>query len=208
MIDVTLYDVKAALALANFDVDAARQHMRPRASNVRLCGEPRRAGVLTLLYPHNGALNLALIKRTVVESDPHSGQIAFPGGRQEEGEALAQTALREAHEEVGVPPGAVELIGRLAALDTRGVTFTIHPFVGYTPACPVWAPQPAEVARVLEMPVPELLNDAIKDEEWWNLNGSKVAVPFYRWDGETIWGATGMVLSELEWRLRAVLKEG
>jgi 8-oxo-dGTP pyrophosphatase MutT (NUDIX family) len=211
--NITLEHVRAALALTDFDVDAARARMRPILSNPRAYNDTysppedlRFAGVLALLYPGiDDALSVVLMKRTVHEHDRHSGQVSFPGGSQERGEQLAQTALRETFEELGVPPEAVELLGRLRWLQT--FDFRIHPFVGYTAARPDWHPGYDEVARVLEMPLSALLDDAVKALEEWPSEWGAMRVPFYRWDGEPVWGATGMMLSELEWRLRAALRE-
>ncbi len=208
MIEIALDHVRAALALADFDVEAARLPMTPvpRASRrpASMTGKSRLAGVLALLYPSGGALNVALMRRTDHPNDAHSGQVSFPGGQHEGCESLVETALREAAEELGVEPAAVQVLGALANLYTPSA-FEIHPTVGYTPARPVWRPDPAEVARVIELPLPALIDDRTKAAEEWDLGGYKLWVPFYRVDGETVWGATAMMLSEFERRLRTVL---
>jgi 8-oxo-dGTP pyrophosphatase MutT (NUDIX family) len=214
MNNITLEHVRAALALTDFDVDAARARMRPILSNPRAYDDTysspesmRLAGVLALLYPGaDGALSLVLMKRTVHEHDRHSGQVSFPGGGQENGETLEQTALRETYEELGVLPELIEVLGRLSRLFTRVTDYEVYPFVGYTPRRPIWRPGYDEVARVLEMPLSALLDDGVKALEEWPSEWGTMRVPFYRWEGEPVWGATGMMLSELEWRLRAALR--
>ncbi len=213
MVDIRLEHVRHALTLPNFDVEAARRRMRPYAYGRSVYSTPappravRLAGVLILVYPSSpdAVLNLVLMKRAIIEGDRHSGQVCFPGGSHEAHETLVQTALREADEELGIPPDSVEVLGRLHHFYTRSVTFEIHPTVGYTSFRPVWRPQPTEVADVLEMPLQALLDDTLKMEEEWEKDGYKLRVPFYHWHGEPVWGATGMMLSEFEWRLRTVL---
>jgi 8-oxo-dGTP pyrophosphatase MutT (NUDIX family) len=210
MRSITLNDVRAALALDPFDVDAARQRMAPRPRGRRFPRPPggaRPAGVLVLLYPvapQSDQLALVLMRRTDRVNDAHRGQVSFPGGQHEEGETLVETALREANEELGVDPDAVERLGALATLYTPSA-FDIYPTVGYTPARPAWRPQVTEVARVFEMTVAQLVDDATKVVEDWQYNGHALTVPFYRVQGETVWGATAMMLAEFEGRLRAVL---
>ena len=208
MARITLDHVHAALSLSPFDVEAARQRMTPRPRTrgrpLDRPGQARLAAVLVLLFPVSGELGVVLMRRANHPHDAHSGQVSFPGGRREGDESLVETALREAGEEVGVEPGAVQVIGGLAHLYTPS-DFDIHPIVGYTPAHPLWKPDAAEVARVIELPLPTLLDETIKVEEEWDLGGFKLRVPFYRVDGETVWGATAMMLAEFEGRLRAVL---
>jgi 8-oxo-dGTP pyrophosphatase MutT (NUDIX family) len=207
MMRITLNDVRTALALKDFDAGAAWRRMapQPRAMHRPLDwpGKARLAGVLVLLYPHGGALSLVLNRRSD-SLDVHGGQISFPGGRREGNESLVQTALRETEEELGVAPASVEVVGSLTSLYAFS-DFEIHPTVGYTPLRPDWHPNPDEVDRLLELPLAQLLDDAIKAAEEWEWDGGKMWVPFYRVQGETVWGATGIILCELEWRLRAVL---
>lgn len=206
---ITLDHIHAALALPNFDVDAARQRMTPRPRTTRRPpwkpGGARLAGVLALLFPGGeGDLSIVLMRRADQPHDAHSGQVSFPGGQHENSESLVETALREAQEELGVNPRAVQVLGALANLRTPS-DFNIYPTVGYTPARPAWRPDPAEVARVIEFPLAQLIDDEVKMAEEWNLGGYRLWVPYYRVDGENVWGATAMILSELEHRLRAVL---
>jgi 8-oxo-dGTP pyrophosphatase MutT (NUDIX family) len=205
----TLDDVRRALALADFDVEAAWQRMVPRPRAMRrpsgLKGEARRAGVLLLLYPLNGVLTFPLTRRTETVAT-HKGQISLPGGAQEEGETPVQTAFRETCEELSIgPTDQIDVLGALAPLYVSASDFEIHPIVGYLPCRPDFHPDPVEVAEVLEMSLPMLLDDVIKVRERWTIHGLELDVPFYRVAGQAVWGATAILLGELEGRLRAVM---
>ncbi len=207
---LTLAQVKVALALPGFDSESAQRRMapRPRAmqrSNER-AGLPRRAGVLVLLYPTPEGLAFALERRAANPRDVHSGQISLPGGAREGDETPLATALREAREEMGI--GApVEILGRLCALYIPPSDFEVHPFVGYVAPRPRWQPDSTEVVEVIDCPLAWLLDDGRKMVEEWEVSGATLCVPWYNVCGHKVWGATAIILSELEQRLRAVLDE-
>jgi len=158
---------------------------------------PRRGGVLVLLYPHNDALYLPLILRPTYDG-VHSGQVSFPGGREEKIDtSLVATALREAYEEVGIAPEQVTIIGQLSRLYIQPSNFEVYPTVGWTTQRPAFVIDPSEVARLLEVPLVAFQNPANRYHEQWTLRGRQVQVPFFRIEGETVWGATAMILSEL-----------
>ena len=170
--------------------------------------EERRVGaVLVLLYPLGGELHLPLTRRTETV-EYHKGQISMPGGAREPQDAsLADAALRETQEELGVDPERVEILGRLSSLYIPPSNYCIHPRVGYTKARPEFEPDPREVAEVLEMPLSVLLDPSSHEEETWTLRGRQVTVPFYRFGPNKIWGATAMVLREFEGILRDQMAE-
>ncbi len=162
----------------------------------------REAGVLLLLYPHQPLdqpereLYLVLTRRHDYPGD-HGGQISLPGGRREDGEALHVTALREAHEEIGLDPTAVEIMGQLSSLYIPPSNFYIYPFIAYSPARPVFQPDANEVAELIEVSLPSLFNPAIHREEIWHFpNYGERRVPFFDVFGHQVWGATAMILSE------------
>jgi 8-oxo-dGTP pyrophosphatase MutT (NUDIX family) len=129
----------------------------------------------------------------------HSGQVAFPGGSVDSGDASTlATALREAEEELGIAPSAVEALG---CLDDHIVIsgFRMTPWVGRIPAGLVYRPNAAEVARVFDVPLDSLV-DPEKTRfrfETMNRRGFPVDVPFFETAGEVIWGATGRILLQL-----------
>ena len=156
----------------------------------------REAAVLALLFPHDGTPHLLL---TVRRDDlpHHPGQISFPGGRRESGETLVETALREAEEEVGLPPPHVDVLGELSPLYIPPSNFCVHPFVGAATTLPPLSPQDAEVAAVLRVPLSVLLDPSTRQMAPWTLRGRTVDVPFFAVDSYTVWGATAMMLAEL-----------
>ena len=162
---------------------------------------PREAGVLALLYSIEGELHFVLTRRTDRLGN-HSGQISFPGGRRERDDVdLVATALREAREELGIDPAGVEIIGALTQLFVPPSNFVIHPVVGYMAVRPAFSPHPDEVAEVIEAPLAALLDPSIKvtvTRPLVSLNGQVVNAPAYQLAGHEVWGATAMVLSELE----------
>ncbi len=200
--------VERALRLPDFDIRDAQVKMAPRPRTLYRPddkpGRPLQGGVLVLLYPLDGRLAFALTRRTD-QVDNHRGQISLPGGRQESGETLTVTALRETCEELGICLDEGRILGQLAPLYIPPSDFEIHPFVAYAPARPHFQPAPAEVAELLEVPLARLLEPAVHVEEEWTLHGYQVMVPYYHLSEHKVWGATAIVLSEFEHRLRVAL---
>ncbi len=179
----------------------------------------RPAAVLLPLFEASGEVRIVLTKRP--ETLPsHQGEIAFPGGTFEPGvdRRPLDTALREAHEEVGLTPGSVEVAAELDSLGTVASRFMITPFVGLLPAEPVLVPAPGEVERAFTVPLAELADPARFREEWWRPEGDdpvavmlrrdtgtspggEFPVVFFELDDETIWGATARILTAFLTRL-------
>jgi len=155
-----------------------------------------KAGVLVLLYPWRNRLHLVLIRRTAGMGF-HQAQISFPGGRQDQNESLEQTALREAQEELEIPPRSIQILGELTPLYIPPSNYCIYPIVATADKRPDFRPSPHEVAEVIEVPLDHLLDPQNIREEAWTIRRIKVKVPFYFFKGHKIWGATAMVLAEL-----------
>lgn len=159
------------------------------------------AAVLLLLFLQNTKWHLSLIQRTVNLQDRHSGQISFPGGRFEPGDGtLANAALREAHEELGILPKRVRLLGALTQLYIPVSNFVVHPFVGMLQdgKAPDFVPQPGEVASILTPPL-ELFLDKNNRKMTDMTIGEGVTlsdVPYFEVEGRVLWGATAMMLNE------------
>ncbi len=151
------------------------------------------AGVMLFLYPKEGEYCVLLSRRThVVEH--HKGEISFPGGRMDEGdETLLDTALRETHEELGVEPRHVEVLGSLDDVAT-GTGYLISPFVGSIPYPYDFKPSEVEVAEVLDVPLSGLLDERSFRDEVRIANGQLVHYPCYSYNGNLIFGATAKVL--------------
>lgn len=157
----------------------------------------RRAAVLVPLLRREGELNVLLTKRAD-HLRAHGGQVSFPGGRfEEEDEHLFVTALREAHEEVGLPPASVEIIGTLDDYPTI-TKYLVTPVVGIveTPPEQLTADR-GEVAEIFEIPLRHLLRAESFERRIFTREGMRL--PFYqiRFDGRTVWGATAGMLWNL-----------
>ena len=169
----------------------------PRRSELLPGQEARQRGsVLLLLYGRADGLCLPVTRRSE-QVAYHKGQISLPGGAWEPMDSsLAATALREAWEELGVEPEQVRLLGKLTPLYVVASGYCVHPYVACCPAVPVFSPSPVEVAEVIELPVRLLFDPAARAEEYRQLHGEQVLVPFYQVGEHKIWGATAMILSE------------
>jgi 8-oxo-dGTP pyrophosphatase MutT (NUDIX family) len=200
-------EIRRALELPTFDAETAQQKMIPRPRGARppgMAGQPREGAVLIVLYDKGLATHLVLTRRRDDLND-HAGQISFPGGRREDGEALQTTAVREAEEEIGLDPGAFTMLGRLTCLYIPPTDYEVHPFVVWHEGLPLFRRQAAEVAEIIETPLSFLLDPANRFEELWEYRGMTVQVPFYLVASHKVWGATAMMLSEFLERLRIVL---
>lgn len=158
----------------------------------------RASAVLAPLYELDGELHVILTRRTW-EMRSHSGEVSFPGGRQDDGDRdLWATALREANEEIALDPALVSPIGELDHLATVTSHSFIVPYVGELPSRPPTTANPAEVSAVLHVAVAELLDPAIFREERWTFPwGVDRPIFFFELVGDTVWGATGAMLRQL-----------
>jgi 8-oxo-dGTP pyrophosphatase MutT (NUDIX family) len=131
----------------------------------------------------------------------HQGQIAFPGGKYEAAldASLADTALREAEEEIALGREHVEIVGRLDGVGTMASQFVITPFVGLLDAPVEFVAHPREVVAVFDVAVRELLDDEVFRRERWSGDGyaAHLDMDFYELPGETVWGATARMLTNL-----------
>jgi len=188
---LTLADVRAACATLPV----------PRES-FGAAPETRPAAVLLALFEEDGEARVILTKRP--ETMPsHQGEIAFPGGKHEPGidADLRATALREAHEEIGLDPDLVEVVAELDHLVTVSARFALTPFVGLLRERPALVPHVREVDAVFDVALGELLRDDVFREERWEVPpemlvgvGKDRAIHFFELAGETVWGATARVL--------------
>jgi 8-oxo-dGTP pyrophosphatase MutT (NUDIX family) len=153
----------------------------------------RAASVLLTLLERPGGLTVLFTERAAHLKD-HAGQISFPGGRIDERETAVDAALREAHEEIGLDPAYVEVLGALDDLLT-GTGFLITPVVGYVASGEfVAAPDPTEVASVFEVPLDFICEPASIIETYRDRLGTRFRTYELRHDGYRIWGATAAIL--------------
>lgn len=154
----------------------------------------RRAGVLVPLYVRDGSLWVLLTRRT--ESvERHRGQIAFPGGAEEDEDGtLYRTALRETEEEIGVSAADVRYLGALSALATV-TDYYIEPYVAAIPHPYPFRLQETEIAALVEVPVPAVLDPKALETRLFPEREEPVL--FYHYGEQVIWGATARMLKEL-----------
>ena len=138
-------------------------------SFVEETGAARASAVLAPFYELDGELYTVLTRRSW-DLRSHTGEVSFPGGRQDEGETLLEAALRESKEEIGLDPSTVEVLGELDHLMTISSRSFIVPFVGLLAGVPVLEANPSEVDAVLLVPVRELLLDEVYREERWKFS--------------------------------------
>jgi 8-oxo-dGTP pyrophosphatase MutT (NUDIX family) len=206
---ISLDAVRAALDLRDFDAAAAQESMFPgtRPREAGKTERSRQAGVLVLLYPEAGEWCFVLTRRTETLRG-HSGQISFPGGRRDPGDrTLVDTALRETCEELGTCDPNIAVLGSLSPIYIPPTDFEVFPTVAALDYPPAFQPNPEEVAEVFAVPLSALVDDAYKRVEQWPFDGVHINIPFYAFNGHKVWGATAIMLSEFEARLRAVLPQ-
>jgi 8-oxo-dGTP pyrophosphatase MutT (NUDIX family) len=160
------------------------------------------AAVLVPMYVAAEEIHLVFTKRND-ELRRHGGEISFPGGRREDSETdLRETALREAQEEIGLDPDAVEIVGALQPTPTIATGYAVYPFVGLIDAGRSWIPHAGEVAAVLELTLAELV--AGYGRRRLVRRGVPIRTDTYLVADHLIWGATARILADLIDRLSAV----
>lgn len=154
-------------------------------------GDRMLAAVLAPLFEDDdGNLRVILTKRP--DTMPtHAGHIAFPGGRPDDGDSgPVDTALREAHEEVGIEPHQVEVLGFLPPIDTVEFSLMVVPVVGRVSTPLGLVPSEREVAKVYT----PLVSDLADAERWWHVPWDGWKVWYYELEGDTLWGATARMV--------------
>ena len=159
--------------------------------------DPKRvkAAVLLPLYNRDGHDYIVFIKRTEIVSE-HKGQISFPGGSHEDTDkTMLDTALRESHEEIGLNPHDVEVLGELDDEVTTTSNFIMTPFVGMMPWPYRFVRNEIEVDEIIEVPMSALMKEGCLQPDTEILNGRIVDSCTYNYEGRIIWGATARILN-------------
>jgi peroxisomal coenzyme A diphosphatase NUDT7 len=172
----------------------------------------RPSAVLVLLADDAAGNAGVLLTRRSTALRNHAGEISFPGGRIDPGETEVAAALREANEEVGLDPAAVEVIGELDHLATVVSRSHIVPVIARAATQLALTPQSPEVERIMWVPLAELARaDTYRAERWVapaGLGGAQDSrmrvLYFFELDDETVWGATARILVDLLWRVGGV----
>ncbi len=194
------YELEKALAAGLPGVKAHLQMLPPGREFTdprQVPASARESGVLVLLFPMDGKVHTCLIKRPG-HMKVHAGQVSFPGGSREPGDASTlETSLREAHEETGLEISILEFVKPLTPLYVPVSGFLIYPYLAWSSQIPRFTPQPCEVEKILLYPLPA--GDA-KLPVTTSLTSTVTGwmeVPSLSFEGEIIWGATAMILSEV-----------
>lgn len=157
----------------------------------------KQSSVLLLIYPEGDQLHICLTKRPRTMKH-HPGQISFPGGKVEKDDISAEmTALREAREEVGIDHQSIEILGKLSDLYVEVSQFSIQPFLAWADQKPDFRVDYGEVEELILFPISDFVNNEIISETELETATGPLHVKYYPHNGEFIWGATAMILSEL-----------
>lgn len=158
--------------------------------------ELKQAAVLILVYERDGEYYTVLTQRTA-RVEHHKGEMALPGGAQDEGEDLVMTALREAREEVGLDPALVEVVGALDDERTITSNYAVRPFVAVALSEPQFRAQAREVAEIVEVPLRVFSEPGVyvRDEPT-EFAGRYVAGDYYRYGPYVIFGLTYRILRQ------------
>jgi len=152
--------------------------------------EKTAAAVLVPIVYREGGLRVVYTRRSDRLSS-HRGQVAFPGGRLDRRDPhLLAAALRETHEEVGIEPRHIEVLGSFEGRATRAAQIFVTPFVGLVHGPVEMRPDPKEVAEIFEVPLDALRDRRYRGHYQWHINGSATKQPAILYGGQTIWGLT------------------
>jgi 8-oxo-dGTP pyrophosphatase MutT (NUDIX family) len=163
-----------------------------------------KAAVLVPIYDAGGELH-AVFTRRRHDMRSHAGEISFPGGRRDpDDESLVHTALREAEEEIGLPPGIVHVLGALEPTPTVATNYGVYPFVGLIESAYAWTPSAWEVEEVLELRLSDLR--AARTRRRLLHRGIPFRSDVYDISEQAvIWGATARIVGDLLGRLKPIL---
>lgn len=176
-----------------------RRYFEPNA-------DTRYGSVLLLLYPYEKEIWFPLIKRPEY-AGVHSGQMALPGGKIEEQDPdIYYTALRETEEEIAADPSGITIIGELSTLFIFASNFQVLPVVGYQGSRTDFIPDQTEVAAVVETNIRDLTDPSKRKQKLIRVStGFEIDSPYFDIQGQVVWGATAMMLSEFSVILNRLL---
>jgi 8-oxo-dGTP pyrophosphatase MutT (NUDIX family) len=192
----TLATITPALLRAEALREPLRRALAARTPRRLPLGATTSAAVLIALFERDGEVHVWLVRRpTSMRS--HAGQVAFPGGKTDPSDdSPMATALREAEEELGISPAAVDVLGPLDDINTI-TGFTVSPWTGWLPADLTVNPNPTEVERAFAAPLRAFFEPQVGV---WPRHGWKV-------DGELVWGATGAIVRDFVAIVRALVAD-
>jgi 8-oxo-dGTP pyrophosphatase MutT (NUDIX family) len=157
--------------------------------------EARQAAALLLIYPGDEGPTIPLTLRRD-DLPEHPGQISFPGGRIDPGERPEAAALREAHEEIGIDPASIRIVGPMSSLWVVVSNHLVRPFVGVADERPALRLAEREVAELIEAPIAHLHDEMRVQRQRVVRDGLLIDYPAFDVGGHRVWGATAMMLGE------------
>ena len=183
-------------------IDAQLQMAPPsRGEQLVAPTNAKKGGVIIVLYKKNKEWHTLLMKRTL-DGGTHSGQISLPGGKYDlQDQTITYTAIRELEEEMGIGMHQIKILGNLTPLYIPPSNFNITPIVCYWHSHFILQPSPQEVQEIIEVPLHQLFDTATKqygEVYRSDFKNMVMTAPLYQLENKKIWGATAMVLSELE----------
>ena len=186
---------------------APEVRMRELETYLRKSKNPKKAGVMALFYPDVDNLTRLLLILRKKYPGVHSGQVGFPGGREEPGDrSMLDTALRETEEEVGTESKSIEVIRPVSQLFIPPSNFEVYPFLGVYPRTPHFRKQASEVEDLVEIPLTEFMDDQnIISTRMTTSYANDIEIPAFSLGGHTVWGATAMMLSEIRELFQEIL---
>jgi 8-oxo-dGTP pyrophosphatase MutT (NUDIX family) len=159
--------------------------------------DARAASVLVLLYPHKGSVHTVFMQRPDYDG-VHSGQISFPGGKQEPSDETAiHTAVREAAEETGIDPEKISILGTLTPLFIPVSNMIVTPVVAWCKKKPAFSHKADEVVFLFDADISRFYDTSIIRTRPHKIGTDTIDVKYFDYDGNMIWGATAMILNEL-----------
>lgn len=188
---------------ANFQlIMTPKERLKIDTSSIK---NSKKAGVLALFYPKNNKTHLLLTLRANYKGT-HSAQISFPGGKFDKKDSnLLQTALRETTEEVGVKANLITPSLALSKVYIPPSNFWVSPFIATTNITPTFNKN-YEVAKIIEIPILELLNDNnVSIKKTMTSYNVSIDAPCFIFNNHIVWGATAMILSEIKELLKMTI---
>lgn len=176
----------------------AGENIRHKKIDLNSLNDYKKSAVCLLLYWHESDVYFVLIKRPDTHQY-HASQIALPGGSCDFNETYEQAAIRELYEETGVLISGQNILGSLTPLYIPVSNFYIQPVIAFTDVKPEFKRNESEVKELIEFRLRDLLNEGLVSETTVTLiKGNSIKAPYFNVEGNILWGATAMLLSELK----------
>ena len=193
-----------SVRLCSDDSPFSRHLVRPRTRPADLPGSGKIGAVLLLLHQDSPESwpKIVLTKRHT-HLNHHAGEISLPGGRQDPGESLQETAIREAVEEIGAVPSQIDMIGTLSSVYIPPSDFTIHPFVAWYNGNAEFVRSESEVMEIIDVSLEQLCHPETLRFGRIHNESREISAHYFGINLNQIWGATAMVVYEFIQRIKA-----